>query len=126
MNNLSITLYLVDVVGNLKPFFIGLCAVFGFVAFISALGYFLSSEKQSITEEVVNNTAKKYGGKAAFAAIFCLLFAVIIPTEETLKYIAISETVEEVLTTASNNETVKIALDGVKNYLKESVSNMKE
>ena len=126
MNILSIILYLIDVLGNAKYFFIGFGAVFAFLFVICCIGWVLTFGSCHESEQSFNKIAHKLIPRFAYAAIASFVFVVTIPSSETMKYIAISETVEEVITVGSNNETVKIALDGIKNYLKENINKDKE
>lgn len=120
MNNLSIVLYLIDVLGNLQGLMIGV-SVFGGCGAGLLVAYWCCETRYY--NQAVHRPF--HGAILVIACIFiaiCALIAVFIPSKQTMQMIAVSEASEMVIM----NEEVREVMTDIKDVLKTQLGKLKE
>lgn len=120
MNNLSIILYFIDVLGNIQGLF-GVTAGFGVFGTLFLVVFWVSESRR-----YGNEISRPFHGSIPVLAVLTVvtlaLIAVCIPSRTTMQMIAVSEASEMVIM----NEEVREVMSDVKDVLKTQLNKLKE
>ena len=119
MNNLSIAIYLADVIPSLGNLFGFLSFTSGFIMLFATFAYFVS--KDIGEKDMVDTTVKIF---RCAAVVFCVSFVLntIIPKRDTIMMITASEFGESVLKSDDVKEIVNPAKQILKNWINDQLT----
>lgn len=125
MNNLSIALYAIDVIGNLDTI-ITMTAVFSGILLI--MGFFfkmITSDRDCRSEISMNDTAKAIIKNMIPVFIVATLFGVVIPKRDTVRLIVASEFGESLYKSEDVQEVINPAKKALKKWLNDYTKDAK-
>ena len=125
MNNLSITLYAIDVIGNLNTV-IGMVAIFsGILLLVCFIGAGITCDRISKSEAALNDATKRVIKTTLPFFIIATLVSIVVPDKRTVRLIVASEFGEALYKSEDVQEVLNPAKAALKKWLNDYTKDAK-